>query len=218
MGRIMLSQTVYVSAETIDSDDIVIKLDAEALGLALSNLVLIGSSPHLLMKAQMVVYMPESMHVDDPQVTFRFLFDHGTDIITALTFLVDNNRGSFTRHEPVDRPENYTQKVIGEAVFVSYFYLLTQNKTPLEVGNGYQAKLFENTLRRSLSNEEADKLMFREGLSYIDPSWIKYVKYDSLSSIARNRLALGTAGYRWISVFRLVEPKAGAPEDIIGYF
>lgn len=189
-----------------------INYSAQELAGKLAGFVAHGSLLHILAPSDIRIEKSPADTVPSP-ITFEWLISKGNRFFDCLFYLSlpEDKRPAMVSVPDGSRPAPLTGQQVASALFVQYFFILTRG-SPSESTSTNVGTDIPNFLRNILGLNEAPETYARRLASFhlnkIDPSWVKYVPFGDLGREAVNRLGLGVAGYRSLSPFKLLTPKA----------
>jgi len=186
-----------------------IKLDASSIGLVLRRFVILGSEPGQLTRSDVIVRLPASV-TEGEDVSTKALLDAGTSLFSALIYASANDRAGFAYKPAKPSEVEWTTDVVAQYIFISFFYILTQNQAVGQIETG--ANFVRKTIGSTVSVKDIDERLFEAGMVKIPHDWVRSIKISDLGQAARNRLALGIAGYRQLQLFFSISPKDGTPD------
>ncbi|KAI6249191.1 hypothetical protein HI914_02550 [Erysiphe necator] len=108
---------------------------------------------------------------------------------------------SFPTYDDVSKLTTY--------IFVVYFYIVIRAHPPSDNGayqNQPMPKFITTVMNCRESIFEIANYLASFDLIKLNPVWVRYIPTTHISQEAMNRLGLGVAGYRLVSVFNIVEP------------
>ncbi|RKF65288.1 hypothetical protein OnM2_010022, partial [Erysiphe neolycopersici] len=94
-------------------------------------------------------------------------------------------------------------------IFVAYFFVIIRAHPPSDSGiyaNLPMPNFIKNIMNCKASIAEVSDYISSFDLIKLSPEWVKYIPTTSISQETVNRLGLGVAGYRLVSVLNVVEP------------
>ncbi|RKF60247.1 hypothetical protein OnM2_052075 [Erysiphe neolycopersici] len=94
-------------------------------------------------------------------------------------------------------------------IFVAYFFVVIRAHAPSDSGiyaNQPMPNFISNIMNCRATISEVSEYISSFDLIKLSPEWVKYIPTTCISQESVNRLGLGVAGYRLVSVFNVVEP------------
>lgn len=153
------------------------------------------------------------------EVTLVSLLEKGMKLFDAMVWM---SAGQPKEYPLVIDPELTTEKVcnlqeIAKAVFYVYFFLLTQARYPVAVGQD-NAPAVPNFLKVVMGLKDHQGTYLEKICSFnavqFDARWARYVTFKGLGQEALSRFGLGVAGYRMFGPFKLYACKPGASDEV----
>ncbi|RKF57809.1 hypothetical protein OnM2_071064 [Erysiphe neolycopersici] len=190
----------------------IINIDSKALANSLSKFVAVGSLVHKLTSDDITVISnldgdyPHKETKDVTEVdgkivpnTIRGLLANGTKFFDAIVYLsIDDERKPkpvFLQFEKagdgtIEIPTYDDMAKLTTFIFVAYFYVVIRAHPPSDSGV-YATQPMPNFITNIMN--------FRSTIA-------EFIPTTSISQESVNRLGLGVAGYRLVSVFNVIEP------------
>lgn len=207
----------------------IIDFSAQDLANVLSPFLNQGSKPSYLTRDDLTVY--KIKYRSNSSVPTSDRIDENSDFSTLMS--IGNNKFFdvlfWLSLDPADRPpmteiqegsnDQPTQSGdICRALFVQYFFILTRgrvsNAATATVGTD-MPKFLKVVLNCSESPLHYMEVVASFDMHKIGYEWVRYVPFGSMAREAVSRFGLGVAGYRMFSPFRMLQPRAGLPTNIM---
>ncbi|KAI6248217.1 hypothetical protein HI914_03085 [Erysiphe necator] len=208
-----------------------VQIDSESLGQFLGKFVEVGSIVNKLSPDDLTIIAnmdgeydgKESIDVhqnDDKTVpnTLLGLLANGTKFFDAVVYIgMEKSRRpkaiKLELNSAGDGPLSFpTYDDFGKLttyIFVVYFYIVIRAHPPSDNG-AYQnqpiPKFITTVMNCRESIFEIANYLASFDLIKLNPIWVKHIPTKHISQEAMNRLGLGVAGYRLVSIFNIVEP------------
>ncbi|POS81895.1 hypothetical protein EPUL_006525, partial [Erysiphe pulchra] len=236
MGAYMDCRQVNLELSQWNLKDIIV--DYESLGNALRPFVLSGSKVHRLVPEDLNVYANTSGIYENKEIT-KIIKINGLEVPTTMMGLMANGTKFFDawiwlsmnpnlRPAPIKLP--YTNKpdekvelstyddmgMLTTYIFIAYFFILIRAHPPTQLDAYHKQpmpKFISTILGTTATAVEVAMYLASFELIKLNNEWVKQIKPLTLNVEAANRLGLGVAGYRLVSVFNLILPTKYYSDD-----
>jgi hypothetical protein len=183
----------------------VINQNPQVMATAFQNLLDIGSQPHRINVNQLRIISDDNTinHFDNMETALRV----GTKFFDAVAYflLPAAERPAVGHLGPFPRPEDRTGLFVTRRLFVLAFYMLTRGNLPrtdvADISAAVPA-ILRNVFNVNYSPNQLAISLGHVEIREFNHQWIRYINWDALSIVSRNRFGLGVAGYRLLSPFK----------------
>lgn len=202
--------TFNFGIEGFDADSL--RLDAATLGAILSDYVCLGSGKDQLSYSDVIIRLDNDA-VRGEDIEVKDMLGSGTGLFSALIYrnAPAADRDKFTYEDAVNTTDWTSTKIAGYC-FMAYFYYLSQNQPLTNIATG--AKFITDVLNLKESPKEIAERLFEGGIEKLPADWIKHIRVEGLAPEAKNRFALGVAGYRLLQAFLTIHCVDSAPANV----
>lgn len=178
--------------------------DDQVLGKVLQAFVIAGSQVGTVCMKDLTII---NYVIDErAEVTLKSLLQGGTKIMDALLYLSVPNEDRVDPGRVDIVAVEYSPDQIARDVFVLFFALLSQARAITD--DLFMAAFLKNVMGVNENASVIARRLASFNLQKMRHTWVKYIKIEGLGVEARNRLALGVAGYRMPSALIYTEPDA----------
>jgi len=153
-------------------------------------------------------------------VTLAELLEIGMKLFDAIVWLTAGRPTTHPLEVNVTKSPDTIPSMhsIARSVFYCYFFLLTQARYPVRTaGEGQPA--VANFLRVVMGMDENQSVYIDRLCSFepqkFNPAWVKFVAFANFGQEAISRFGLGVAGYRMFGPFKIYNPRAGLPANLM---
>jgi hypothetical protein len=127
-------------------------------------------------------------------MTFDQMMSGGAKIMDVLVYLSSKEGHQIQVRERLNYPVNYNMTTVAKMVFACFFIYMSQ-ACPVS-STTKLGKFLLDLLPKTMTADYLVKNLSTFDMKNLDPSWIQHLDFTGLSTTAKNRLLLGTAGYR----------------------
>lgn len=196
-----------------------ILLNPEHIASAFDSFVKQGSVIHHLSIDDIKIRV-HSLATDSPLVSIADGLAKGANLFDTVAYF----SLPATSRPAVIVDQNYllanvpTLASVARAVFIAYFFLLTQARYP-GVGTGEQLtqmpSFIVTILGDTRSQAAVKELLATFDITKFNPAWIRNTTFRGMGQEALSRFGLGVAGYRLITVYKHYKIKDGVPQNLV---
>jgi len=205
-----------------------IEIDAQQLAASLAPFIIQGSKIHYLTRTDLNVYTVKydtsSTVPNTERVTlaggFSSLMKIGQNKFFDVLIFLAMDPGNRPQMQEIDEahvepPVSYGD--IARAMFVQYFFILTRGRAS-QANSANLGSDMPKFLHTVLNCTETP-LVYHDRLASFDLhkmgyEWVKHVPFQNIAREAYSRFGLGVAGYRMLSPFKLLRPRAGINQNL----
>jgi hypothetical protein len=196
-----------VGIEGLEVDNL--QIDAVTFASFLNDYVILGSGKDQLSYKDVVIRLADKKTKGDDHDVVEMIAS-GTSLFAALLHrnASAEQRTKFT-YLKANANDKWSATLVAQLLFMAFFYYVTQNQPLSNISAG--SKFITNVLNIKISPEDGGKMLFETGIEKVPADWIKHIGVVGLQPEAKNRFALGVAGYRLLQAFLTIQPKPEAP-------
>jgi len=206
-----MTTLVKIKSDSLEGlEDRGIKLDPASIAQVLKRFVILGSEPGMLQRSDVHIHIPIGFTEGD-DIPAKSLLDAGTSLFAALIYAGLDDRSGLTYKDVALPTIPWTTELISQYIFISFFYILTQNQAVGSIKTG--ANFINKTIGSTRTPSEIDSALFSSGMVKITHDWVIGIPLKDLGQASRNRLALGIAGYRQMQLFFSIAAKSETPPE-----
>jgi hypothetical protein len=213
-GEVHLIDADIVDAIKSDLTNIALITDGKKLANLLQPFWNIGTQTQKLKASDINIKMPNVSVEALKTLTARDLLLHGNGILDVAIFCSDPTAPySITTGYDKLEDDEYINHLSSCADAIAFFAFGLLKQAKWLKDNDHVGSIITSILKLK---EQPSTYALAIGTADIDKypvDWVKHIKFDNIGEAIKNRLALGTAGYRFIQYLNSTKPGKKTPRE-----